>query len=133
MCTLVSLKVLNANLTGFKFRQNLLLIWSKFERINQSLEPPPLSPEIIWKNRFLKLHLRGLAGSWIRQLILLQNTSWIIYGEHWKAWKQRTAKSFFQRWVTSFSCWQFSHNVSIIDVWQGSKFAFDHDTVTFFA
>ena len=33
MSTQVNLKVLNTNLTGFSFSQNLLLLWSNFERI----------------------------------------------------------------------------------------------------
>ena len=40
MCTLVNLKVLNRNLTGFSFSKNLLSILTSFELINLYPSPP---------------------------------------------------------------------------------------------
>ena len=33
--------------------------------------------------------------------------------------------------ITAFSYWFFWHESSMTDVWQGSNFAFDHNTVNF--
>ena len=44
-----SLKLLNTNLTGFSFSQNLLLVCRYFKRNNKPLPLQPLAPEIIKK------------------------------------------------------------------------------------